>query len=64
MGYMKEIDRQVRETIDAIIGIIARYFPESEWREGGWELEIEQQIYHLAQSIIQMRGGDKHARSL
>jgi len=34
MSYMKEIDRQVRETIDAIMGIIARYFPESEWR--GW----------------------------
>jgi len=56
MSYMKEIDSQVRETIEAICGVVARYFPESEFRAGDWELEIEHLVYGLAERII--KGGN------
>jgi len=54
MSYMKEIDIQVRETIEAICGVVARYFPESEFRAGDWEHQIELLVYDLAEKIIQM----------
>jgi len=62
MGYMKEVDIQVREAIEAICGVVARHFPESEFRAGDWELDIEQLVYNLAERIIRkvIRREDLH----
>jgi len=55
MSYMKELDIKVKETIDKIIGVVARYFPESESRDGEWEAEIAYLVYDLAERIIKWK---------
>lgn len=54
MSYIKnlDVDVEVRETVGKIASVVARHFPESEYEDGNWEVEIAYLVRGLVNTTL------------
>lgn len=52
MSYTNNLDVEVRETVGQIASVVARHFPESEYEDGNWEVEIAYLVHGLVNTAL------------